>query len=252
MPLELLSIELTNRCAKACTFCYNHSSPDGPTRWAADEVVDFVRDCARNGVQAVSFGGGEPLQYPELFEVLTRLSGVLFRSLTSNGLLLHGEMLEQLISARPDKVHLSIHFPERDSEVQRVVRQVQDLAVRGIRSGINLLVARSNLQAATRAAAVVRAAGIGNDRIVYLPMRGRDTPTPAEVAAVAGSAAFQSMSCLMGCARSPRFVSIGWDRQVAWCSYTQERAALRQLSYAGLVAALDGLGLTYCGDDNGK
>jgi hypothetical protein len=28
----------------------------------------------------------------------------------------------------PDKIHLSIHFPERDSEVRRVIRQVQELA----------------------------------------------------------------------------------------------------------------------------
>ena len=80
-------------------------------------------------------------------------------------------------------------------------------------------------------------------------MRVRDTPTPAEVARVAGGGPFQSMSCLTGCARSPRFVSVGWDRRVGWCSYTEARAPLRQLSYAGLVAALDGLGLVYCGGD---
>jgi hypothetical protein len=87
--------------------------------------------------------------------------------------------------------------------------------------------------------------------VVYLPMRVRDTPTPAEVARVAGGGPFQSMSCLTGCARSPRFVSVGWDRRVAWCSYTEARAPLRQLSYAGLVAALDGLGLVYCGGGDG-
>ena len=35
--------------------------------------------------KAVSFGGGEPLQYDDLFAVLERLRGTLFRSLTSNG-----------------------------------------------------------------------------------------------------------------------------------------------------------------------
>jgi len=33
MPLERVSIEVTNRCAKACAFCYNHSLPGGGTRW---------------------------------------------------------------------------------------------------------------------------------------------------------------------------------------------------------------------------
>ena len=83
--------------------------------------------------------------------------------------------------------------------------------------------------------------------IVYLPMRGTDTPTPTEVARVAGNGPFQSMSCLAGCARSPRFCSIGWDKSVAWCSYTVSRTPLPELTYRGLEATLPGLGLTFCG-----
>jgi hypothetical protein len=84
--LERISIEVTNQCGKACWFCYNGSQPGGATRWTPDELVAFVTDCAAHGVKAVSFGGGEPLQYDGLCDVLTRLRGVLFRSLTSNGL----------------------------------------------------------------------------------------------------------------------------------------------------------------------
>ena len=119
----------------------------------------------------------------------------------------------------------------------------RELANRGVRTGVNFLVARSNLEAARRAAVAVRAEGIGNDRIIYLPLRGRDTPTPQEVAAVAGNTPFQSMTCLAGCGRSPRFCSVGWDKTVAWCSYTKTRAPLRLLTYAGLETALSGLGI---------
>ncbi|MCI0459670.1 MAG: radical SAM protein [Gemmataceae bacterium] len=250
-PLERISIEVTNRCAKACWFCYNHSDPDGRTEWTADELVAFVADCAAHGVKAVSFGGGEPLQYEGLFDVLQRLQGTLFRSITTNGLLLKDETLERLIEAAPNKVHLSIHFPEREAEVTRVIRQVQELAQRGVRSGVNFLVGRSNLEAARRAAEAVRAAGITNERIVYLPMRIKDTPTPDEMAKVAGGP-FQSMSCLLACGRSPRFCSIGWDRTVAWCSYTTTRRPLRELTYGSLEEALDGLGLEFCGGTDGQ
>ena len=157
-----------------------------------------------------------------------------------------------MIAAAPDKVHLSIHFPEHEGEVRRIVRQVHELAERGIRSGINLLVARSNLPAARQAAETVRQAGIGNERIVYLPMRGQDTPTPAEVASVAGGQPFQSMTCLTQCGRSPRFCSIGWDKTVAWCSYTRTRRLLPALTYEGLNAALNGLGLEFCGGTDGN
>jgi sulfatase maturation enzyme AslB (radical SAM superfamily) len=249
--LERVSIELTNHCGKACWFCYNHSQPGGGTRWTVEDVVAFVADCAAHGVKAVSFGGGEPLQYEGLFEVLQRLEGVLFRSLTTNGLPLNEESLDRLAAARPNKVHVSIHFPERPAEVERVIRQVCELAECGVRSGINLLVARSNLDAARKAAELVRSAGIGHDRVVYLPMRGRDTPTPREIAAVAGDQPFQSMSCLTACARSPRFCSIGWDQTAAWCSYTVTRRPLPSLTFAGLEAALDGLGLEFCGGTDG-
>jgi hypothetical protein len=247
MALERVSVELTNRCGKGCWFCYNASGPGGDTRWAPGELVAFARDCAAHGVRAVSFGGGEPLEYAGLFDVLARLRGVLFRSLTTNGLLLSGANLDRLVAARPDKVHVSVHFPERAGEVRRVLRQVRELAGRGVRSGVNLLVARSNLAAARRAAGALRAAGVGNDRIVYLPMRGRDTPAPAEVSAVAGGGRFQSVTCLDGCGPSPRFCAIGWDRTVAWCSYTRARAPLAAPTYAALEAALSGLGLEFCG-----
>ena len=247
MALERISIEVTNRCAKACWFCYNHSRPHGGTLWTPEELVAFVTDCAAHGIKAVSFGGGEPLEYQGLFDVLARLRGTLFRSITTNGLLLAGSVLDRLSAAEPDKVHISLHFPDRDEEVCRVIRQVQELARRGIRSGVNLLVARSNLPAARRAAEAVRTAGIGNERIVYLPMRGQDTPTPEEVAAVAGGLRFQSMSCLMDCSKSPRFCSVSWDKKVAWCSYTVTRSALPELTYQGLAAALAGLGLEFCG-----
>jgi sulfatase maturation enzyme AslB (radical SAM superfamily) len=252
MAIERISIEVTNRCAKACWFCYNHSLPEGSTDWTADELVAFVSDCAANGIRAVSFGGGEPLQYEGIWAVLHELRGRLFRSVTTNGLMLADKsVLDRLIAAAPDKVHLSIHFPEREAEVQRVIRQIQELANHGVRSGINLLVARSNLPAAHKAAIEIRAAGIGNERIVYLPMRIQDTPTPAEIAAVASNQPFQSMSCLTACGRSPRFCSIGWNKTVAWCSYTTTRRPLPELTYRGLEASLDGLELTFCGGTDG-
>lgn len=247
--LERLSIELTNQCGKHCSFCYNHSHPTGATAWAVDELVDFVTDCARAGTKAVSFGGGEPLEYPHLCELLERLHGVVFRSFTTNGLLLDADWIDRLVRVAPDKIHVSIHFPESQPEVDRVIAQVTQLAARGIRSGVNLLVTRSNLTAAQTTAQQLHQAGITNDRIVYLPMRGTDTPTPQEMARVAGSIHFQSMTCLLSCGKSSRFCSIGWDKQVGWCSYTIARRKLSSLTAEGLNTALIDLPLVFCGND---
>jgi MoaA/NifB/PqqE/SkfB family radical SAM enzyme len=189
-------------------------------------------------VKAVSFGGGEPLEYIGLFDVLLHLRGRLFRSLTTNGLLLSGRIMDRLVAAAPEKVQVSIHFPELPGEVARVLKQVQQFDKRGIPSGINFLVRSSQLAAAREAAMRVRGEGISADRIVYLPMRGFDTPTPEEVADVAGKQPFQSIACLNACRESPRFCSIAWDKTVAWCSYTVARRPLETLTYDGLISAL--------------
>lgn len=246
MRIERLSIELTNRCNKACAFCYNYSHPAGDTRWQADEVVDFVRDCVAQGTRAVSFGGGEPLLYAELFGVLQRLRGQVFRSLTTNGLLLDdAAILAQLVAVRPEKVHVSIHQPALAGEVDRVIRQISLLEGAGIACGVNLLVSACALDAALTATQRLHAAGLDNRRIVYLPQRGADTPRPQDILQVAGGPC-QSMSCLTQCGASPRFCSIGWDKTVAWCSYTQARRPLAALTHAGMVAALHGLGIIPC------
>lgn len=105
-------------------------------------------------------------------------------------------------------------------------------------------------------AALVQA-GIERDRVVFLPSRGvpGETPTPEEVAWVATGQRskgppFMSMSCLRSCAKSERFVSIGADRTVAYCSYTVARRKLAGLSHRDIVHALgidaSALGLIPC------
>lgn len=253
-PIERVSIELSQRCKKACWFCYSGSHGQGGTELTPDEVLGFVRDLAANGVRAVSFGGGEPLEYDGLFELLRGLRGVLFRSLTSNGLaLVHDHVLEALIAAAPDKVHLSIHFPDRKQEVERVTSQVQLLRAHGIPSGVNLLVARSGVAAARWALEQLQQAGVGLDRVVLLPMRGQDTPSARQLSELAGGRPFQSMTCLTACGKSPRFCAVSWDKTVAWCSYTSQRQALPALTYAALIATIRGLGVTFCGGtDDGQ
>lgn len=244
--LDRLSIELTNQCQKACWFCYNESSSKKSTTWTVEEICRFVRDCASKGIRAVSFGGGEPLEFAGTFDILKDLDGILYRSLTTNGLGL-GMAFDALVASRPDKVHVSIHFPGNSHEVERVIQQVHQLAEAGIASGINLLVQASKLNLATECAKRIRDAGIANQRIVYLPMRGKDTPTPSQLAQVAGDKSFQSMTCLFECGRSPRFACIGWDKQVAWCSYTGSRRTMTELSFTGLTTVLQNLGLQFCG-----
>lgn len=244
--VERISIELTNRCAKACWFCYNRAGREPIGQWEPDAALGYVRDCAAHGVRDVSFGGGEPLEYRGLLDVLHGLRGLLHRSITTNGLNLSTTAIAELAQTGIEKIHVSIHFPEREDEVERVIRNVVELEAAGIRAGVNLLISKNNLQAARRALEKVHAAGIGAERVILLPMRLHDTPTPEDVAAVAGGRPFQSTSCLKSCAPSPRFVSIDSHQRAAWCSYTISRHKLAELSFNGLMSALRDLTLKPC------
>jgi hypothetical protein len=244
--VERLSLELTDRCEKACAFCYAGARPGGARAWRPEDVVALVLDCAANGARAVSFGGGEPLEYPPLLEVLAATRGRLFRSITTSGLRLD-DALDALAAAAPEKVHVSIHAPDDAAEVARAIRQVRALEARGIHGGVNLLVRRSGIAAARGAGAALRAAGVGADRIVWLPMRRHaDAPGPEDVAAAAGGP-FQSATCLAACAPSPRFASLDAGGAAAWCSFTRSRAPLREMTHAALLAALAAAPLAPCG-----
>ena len=51
--IEQISIDLSNYCSKQCPFCYNHSRPEGATRWRPSEVIRLATDCIAPGVRAV-------------------------------------------------------------------------------------------------------------------------------------------------------------------------------------------------------
>jgi MoaA/NifB/PqqE/SkfB family radical SAM enzyme len=113
--IDRISIEPSRYCTKGCGFCYNGSSAELGGEWTGSEVIDFARDCANNGVRAISFGGGEPLEWTSIYDVLDALRGALFRSLTTNGLRLD---VDRLMAVSPDKVHVSNNAA---SETDRVI-----------------------------------------------------------------------------------------------------------------------------------
>ena len=237
--LELLSIDLSNYCSKECTFCYNHSRREGNTMWRPHEVVDFATDCIVHGVKAVSLGGGEPFEYDGVFDVIGDLQKKCYLSVTSNGLPLEDEAVwNRLLSAAPDKIHITIHRPDDKGEVARVLKRMVLLQKMGIKPGINLLVGADNIPAAKNA--YMKAMKIlSSDQIILVPQRFSNTPSPKQLAVVSGGHPFQSPSCLLGCKRPTNFASVSWDQKVAPCSFAGDKVALASLDFVGLQEALD-------------
>lgn len=244
--IELLSIDLSNYCSKQCPFCYNHSTREGNTLWKPSEVIDFASDCIKHGVKAVSLGGGEPFEYDGVFEVIDALYPLCYLSVTSNGLPLEDEgVWQKLQKCKPDKIHITIHQPDNEKEVQRVESLLPRIESIGIKPGLNLLVGADKVEAAAivynRMMKILK-----SDQIILVPQRFSNTPTSKQLASVAEGKPFQSPSCLLKCQRPTNFCSVSWDKKVNSCSFAPNKEPLETFDYNGLIKALDAVKWEKC------
>lgn len=246
MHIESLSIDLSNYCSKQCPFCYNHSNREGNIQWSPSEVIDFATDCISHGVKSVSLGGGEPFEYEGVFDVIDALYPKTYLSVTTNGLpLLNLDTWKNLLLHSPDKVHITIHQPDDANEVMRVEEQIKQLSRTNIKPGVNLLVSSKKLDDC-RIVYDRLLQELSPDQIILVPQRFSCTPTPKQIAEVAGGHPFQSPSCLLECKRPDRFCSVSWDKKVNSCSYAGGKERLRTLDWNGMMEALSNIHFNKC------
>ena len=244
--IELLSIDLSNYCSKQCLFCYNHSTREGNTMWKPSEVISFASDCIKHGVKAVSLGGGEPFEYEGIFEVIGALYPQCYLSVTSNGLPLEeAGVWQKLELCKPDKIHITIHQPNNENEVNRVESLLLRINSIGIKPGLNLLVGADKIKAATIVFQRMMKI-LDSDQIILVPQRFSNTPTPKQLASVAGNKPFQSPSCLLKCQRPKNFCSVSWNKMVNSCSFASGKQLLETLDYNGLISSLDKVNWNSC------
>lgn len=183
-------------------------------------------------------GGGEPFEYDGVFEVIDALYTQCYLSVTSNGLPLEEETVwKQLMMHKPDKIHLTVHQPDNESEVARVEKRLQEIEKIGIKPGLNLLVGADKIEYSKgvyeRLSRILK-----SDQIILVPQRFSNTPTPKQLASVAEGKLFQSPSCLLKCDRPTNFCSVSWDKKVNSCSFASGKEPLESLDFKGLEDAL--------------
>lgn len=245
--LDRISIDLSNYCSKQCDFCYNHSTKEGNVMWTVEELIPFVLDLHKHGIDAVSFGGGEPFEFDGIFDLISGLMDEMYVSVTSNGLPLENDaVFFQLIKNKPDKVHITVHHPENTAEVERVIAMVKKIAVEGIKSGVNLLVSDFNSDKAKEVYAQLIAKGITSDRIILIPRRFSHEPESKQLSDISNGQPFQSPACLTGCNKPNEFCSVSWDKKVNWCSYATGKQPLSELSFKGLMDSLNKIDFGCC------
>lgn len=245
--IERLSIDLSNYCSKACNFCYNQSSTSGATFWNADDVISLALDCIHNGTQAVSLGGGEPFEFAHIFDLIEALNGKCYLSVTSNGEPLDNPKIwNQLKRIKPDKIHLSIHDPENVNEVRKTYKRLMRINTLNIGWGINVLVSANKIAHTKKLVQWLYLKGVSPKQLIFIPRKFSQIPTQEQIAEVAGIAHFQSASCLTECKPSARFCSVSYDKKVSFCSYSPTKALLHELTFAGIISALETINFKTC------
>lgn len=244
--IEQISIDLSNYCSKECPFCYNHSNRRGETLWKVEEIISFAISCISNGVKAISFGGGEPFEFNGIFDIIDELKPLCYVSVTTNGFpLLKEETINCLSKIKPDKIHLTIHQPECEKEVARIIKQISLVNSLEIKPGANLLVANDKIIFAKNVYEKLLKF-LSPQQIILIPQRFSKTPSAKQLAYIALNQPFQAPSCLLGCNTPKNFVSISWDKKVNFCSYAGGGIAMKDLTFEGLVEALANIRFQSC------
>jgi hypothetical protein len=78
---ELIDLKITDKCGIGCQFCYQDSTPAG--LHAALDTYRIQALVKHLGVREVAIGGGEPTEYPALWDLISVLAPVVTVNLTT-------------------------------------------------------------------------------------------------------------------------------------------------------------------------
>ena len=94
--LQILEIEITNRCNLACSHCYVDKRDLRDMEYS--QAVSLIDQGDSMGVNRVVLTGGEPLLYPKLFDLAShaRQSGIPELVLLTNGILITEKNVDKL------------------------------------------------------------------------------------------------------------------------------------------------------------
>lgn len=150
-PLES-HVAVTSRCAAGCAGCYQSATPHGADV-SPDALERTLDDLAARGVFTVAFGGGEPLEHPDLGALAraARARGLLPVTTTS-GLGLDAARARSLRDFA--QVNVSYDGAGEDYVAVRgfdgarhAERAIGALADAGVRVGVNVVLTRASMGA---------------------------------------------------------------------------------------------------------
>lgn len=117
---EGLYIYLTNDCNLACTHCYMYSGKPKINELDKKEWFKIITNAKENGISAITFTGGEVLQYKDWFEIIKFAKEKnMSVTLLTNGVLWNKEKIERS-KQYLDEVQISLDGT--DEELNSIIR----------------------------------------------------------------------------------------------------------------------------------
>ncbi|MDP2091175.1 MAG: radical SAM protein [Candidatus Gracilibacteria bacterium] len=101
-------LDLSDKCQLSCKFCLSSSSIEGTNELNIEQLKRIIQEMGELGVFRVKLGGGEPLIYPYIFDVIKLLrDNHIFVSLSTNGKKMNRK-IAQLLKLYGVKVSVSM------------------------------------------------------------------------------------------------------------------------------------------------
>ncbi|MBW2269912.1 MAG: radical SAM protein [Deltaproteobacteria bacterium] len=209
-------------CNMACPHCYAAAvSQPSPTDLTPAEGLDLIDQMAACGVQVVIFSGGEPLLRPDLFELMSRARDAgIAPQLSTNGVLIDGEMAQRIAAAGVEYVGVSIDGLEGFNDAYRgltggfhaALNGLRHAKAAGLRTGLRMTLTRLNVDEID--AMLDIAADVAADRfyVSHLVYSGRgfqvaDDDLSRAQARAALEHLFERAEALLVAGRGPRIVT---------------------------------------------
>ena len=261
-----VSIALTARCEKNCDFCYAKSNREGKTLWKLKNILKMVQSCDRNGVFAITLGGGEPTLWEDrsakadFYDLLNELNAFScdFSFTTSAMPTVDWTRIPRNILPR-----LSLHHHREVDFIDSEIKKAGEC--RGSIPAVNLLIRREEIDSSLVAAEKLVKAGVSDFLLLPLRATGRASdfgsaliPTEDELRRLVKSFPTQSVklsSCyrlrdqrdtFLGCGAANWFVSIDEKLCIKSCSFIETGIPLSDFDYAEILKALPLLSCLEC------
>lgn len=132
-------LELSRVCDLRCIYCYASSGEKLPDELSYDEVKDAVVQCKNLGARKIIvLGGGEPMLYPRIMEVIRYIHGLGLKiELFTNGTRITPEIAAEFYKLKVEPV---IKFNSLNPQTQDLLAGKKN-SYQAIRKGMNNLLA---------------------------------------------------------------------------------------------------------------